>query len=351
MSSRPTIRDVARRAGVHPATASRALNPDLPGRITSQTTRRVESAARELGYHPNPIARSLRTRRSGAVGVVVPDLTNPVIAPIVRGIEKVLWTAGLVCLLADTDNDVRREAALVGELRDRHCDGLIVSTATRTSATATDLAEGDLPTVLVTRDVDSGSLPFVGADDAAGVRAAVAHLVDLGHRRIAHLTGPPQLSTTVTRLSAFRDAIRHRDLDPDASLVSHGDGFTVGTGRTLTADMLARRPDITAIVAGNDMIALGCYRTLADSGRRCPDDVSIVGHNDMPMVDSLQPPLTTVAIPQYEIGRRAAGRLLELLSGAAPGPSHDLLPTRLVIRGSTSGRGAATDRAGDLAID
>ncbi len=321
---------------MHPATASRALNPELPGRIAPETTRRVRAAARELGYHPNPVARSLRMRRSGAVGVVVPDLTNPVIAPIVRGIENVLWTAGIACLLADTDNDAEREAVLIDELRDRHCDGLVVSTATRDSATVAALAEASVPTVLVTRDIDSGSLPFVGADDGAGVRAAVAHLADLGHERIAHLTGPPELSTTVARLGAFQDAARRRGLDQCEGLISHGDGFTVDAGRGLAADMLERRRDITAILAGNDMIALGCYQALAAAGRHCPDDVSIVGHNDMPMVDSLQPPLTTVAIPQYEIGRRAASRLLELLSGNAVSTSRDLLAPELVIRGSTT---------------
>jgi LacI family transcriptional regulator len=341
---RPTIRDVARQAGVHPATASRALNPELPGRIAAGTTRRVRAAAQELGYHPDPIARSLRTRRSGVVGVVVPDLTNPVIAPIVRGIEKVLWTAGIACLLADTDNDVEREAVLIDELRDRRCDGLVVSTATRDSATVAALADGGLPTVLVTRDIDSRSLPFVGADDAAGVRAAVAHLADLGHERIAHLTGPPDLSTTIARLRAFQVATRRRGLDQCARLVDHGDSFTVGAGRKLAAEMLAHREDITAIVAGNDMIALGCYRALAEAGRRCPDDVSVVGHNDMPMVNTLQPPLTTVAIPQYELGGRAASRLLELVSGATVGASRELLPTKLVIRGSTTSA-PATARA------
>ncbi len=336
MTGRPTLRDVAQHAGVHPATASRALNPDLPGRIAPETTRRVRAAARTLGYHPNPVARSLRTRRSGAVGVVVPDLANPVIPPIVRGIENVLWTVGIACLLADTDNDGEREAALITELRDRHCDGLVVSTATRAGATVAALAKDGLPTVLVTRDIDAGSLPFVGADDAAGVRAAVTHLANLGHRRIAHLTGPPALSTTAVRLSAFEEAVRRRGFDPSDVLVSHGDGFTVDAGRELAAEMLAGRSDITAIVAGNDMIALGCYHALAEAGRRCPDDVSIVGHNDMPMVDSLQPPLTTVAIPQYEIGRRAASRMLEFLSGNAIGASRDLLPAELVIRGSTT---------------
>jgi LacI family transcriptional regulator len=327
---------VARHAGVHPATASRALNPDLPGRIGPETTRRVRAAAQELGYHPNPIARSLRTRRSGAVGVVVPDLTNPVIPPIVRGIENVLWTAGMACLLADTDNEVEHEATLIGELRNRHCDGLIVSTATRASVTVAALAGAGVPTVLVTRDIDSGSLPFVGADDDAGVRAAVHHLAGLGHQRIAHLTGPRDLSTTVVRLRAFLDSTQRRGLDQCPGLVRHGDGFTVRAGRELTAVLLAHRADVTAIVAGNDMIALGCYEALTGAGRRCPDDVSIVGHNDMPMVGSLEPPLTTVAIPQYEIGRRAASRLLELLSGGPVSVSRDLLPTELVVRGSTA---------------
>lgn len=170
--------------------------------------------------------------------MVVPDLTNPVIAPIVRGIENVLWTVGIACLLADTDNDPEREAVLIDELRDRHCDGLVVSTATRDSATVGALADAGVAAVLVTRDIDSGSLPFVGADDAAGVRAAVAHLADLGHQRIAHLTGPAELSTTVARLGAFRDAARRRGLDHRDGLVSHGDGFTVDAGRNLAAEML-----------------------------------------------------------------------------------------------------------------
>src|SRR3954454_1952294 len=132
MARRPTIRDVAQRAGVHPATASRALNAALPGRIAEPTASRVRAAAVDLGYAPDPAARSLRTRRSGFAGVVVPDLTNPVLPPIVRGIEETLWGAGLACLLADTGNDLEREAAVVDELQARCCEGLIVASATRT---------------------------------------------------------------------------------------------------------------------------------------------------------------------------------------------------------------------------
>jgi LacI family transcriptional regulator len=333
-SPRPTLRDVARRAGVNPATASRALNPALPGRIAAPTERRVREAAEALGYRPDPVARSLRTRRSGFVGVVVPDLTNPVIPPIVRGIEGVLWTAGIACLLADTDNDVDREAALVDELLARRCEGLIVSTATRTSRTVNDLAGGDVPTILVTRNIDAGPLPLVAGDDAAGVEAAVAHLAELGHRRIAHVTGPESLSTTIARRDAFEATADRLGLGASTQLI-HGEAFTATAGEAAANELLATGDRFTAIVAGNDLIALGCLRALAGAGLRCPEDVSLVGHNDTPMVASLEPPLTTVAIPQAEIGARAASLLLDGLEGREVATDPVLLATELIVRGST----------------
>ena len=293
----------------------------------------MREAARELGYRPDPVARSLRTRRSGIVGVVVPDLTNPVIPPIVRGIEGVLWTAGIACLLADTDNDIEREAVLVDELLGRRCEGLIVSTATRSSKTVNDLAAGDVPAILVTRDIDTHALPLVAGDDAAGVEAAVGHLAKLGHRQIAHVSGPLDLSTTVTRLRAFETAIEQLGL---SARVVHGEAFTTAAGLDAARQLLAGGDRFTAIVAGNDLIALGCLRALAGSGLRCPDDVSIVGHNDTPMVASLQPPLTTVAIPQREIGVHAASLLLHRLGGGEVDNGPLLLPTELVVRGSTA---------------
>jgi LacI family transcriptional regulator len=322
---------------VHQATATRALDPALPGRVTAATARRVEQAARELGYVADPTARSLRTRRSGVVGVVVPDLANPVLPPIVRGVERVLWSAGLACLLADTDNDPEREAVHVAELRARRCEGLIVATAARTSPTVTGLVGAELPTVLVTREVDGGGLPFVAADDAAGVEAAVAHLVALGHERIAHVTGPLDLSTTVIRAHAFRAAIERAGLPPDPPVI-HGDAFTIAAGERATEELLAGagRSPFTALVAGNDMIALGAIAALRRAGLRCPQDVSVTGHNDMPLVDSVDPPLTTVAIPQDEIGAAAARLLLERIESGATDAPRTLLPTHLVVRGSTA---------------
>ncbi|HEX2128616.1 MAG TPA: LacI family DNA-binding transcriptional regulator [Solirubrobacterales bacterium] len=334
MARRPTLSDVARRAGVNPATASRALNPALPGRIAEPTAERVRAAARELGYRPDPVARSLRTRRSGFVGVVVPDLTNPVIPPIVRGIEAVLWGAGLACLLADTDNDPEHEAALIDELLARRCEGLIVSTATRWSEAVNRLADAEVPAVLVTRDTDAHPLPLVAGDDASGVEAAVSHLAELGHKRLAHVTGPTNLSTTVRRLEAFEAACERLGLDADGRVI-HGDAFTASSGRAAAERLLAADSSFTGIVAGNDLIALGCLQALGAAGLRCPHDVSLVGHNDTPMVDSLQPPLTTVAIPQRDLGARAAELVLRGIDGDEIALEAQLLPTELVVRGST----------------
>ncbi|MFP3916021.1 MAG: LacI family DNA-binding transcriptional regulator [Actinomycetota bacterium] len=332
---RPTLRDVAARAGVHPATASRALNPALPGRIGAETTRRVQEAAHELGYRPDPAARSLRTRRSGVVGVVVPDLINPVLPPIVRGVEETLWEAGLGCLLADTDNRPEREAALVAELVDRRCEGMVVATASRASEAVRSLIGAEPPTVLVTREPDGSPLPFVAGDDAAGVTAAVDHLVSLGHEAIAYITGPTDLSTTVRREEAFRACLADR-LPRSRPVVIHGSGFTVPAGQETTREALdsGRRP--TAILAGNDMMALGAYEALAEAGLRCPQDVSVVGHNDMPFMSQVDPPLTTVSIPQDRVGVEAARMLLDLREGRSPEPMRRLLPTALVVRGSTA---------------
>jgi LacI family transcriptional regulator len=294
----------------------------------------VRAAARDLGYTPDPTARSLRTRRSGLVGVVIPDLTNPVLPPIVRGIEETLWWAGLACLVADTDNDPAREAVAVRELQARRCDGLVVASATRDSATVRALAGDDTAAVLVTRDVDGAGLPFVAGDDAAGVRAAVEHLLELGHERIGYIAGPAALSTTATRLRAVRRAIMAAGRRSGLAVVSAA-AYSIAEGRRAASELLATHGDVTAILAGNDMLAVGVYEALAETGLRCPGDISVAGHNDMPLVDKLEPPLTTVAIPQYEIGVAAARLLLDRLEGAGPA-RRTLLPTRLVVRGSTS---------------
>jgi LacI family transcriptional regulator len=336
MADRPTIRDVAQLAGVHPGTASRALDPRREGRISPPTAERVRSAARRLGYVPDPVARTLRARRSAVIGVVVPDLANPVFPPIVQGIEDVLAEAGYVALLANTGNDPARERDRVVALQSRRCDGYIVASATLDGTTVARLTSAGDPVILVNRETADPALPSVSSDDRAGIHAALAHLAGLGHRMIAHLTGPPNLSVVRNRADAFRSAADRLGLDPGPLIVRHCQALTAAAAKDAALAVLTETPATTAILAGNDLMALGCYAAAQQAARSCPASLSIVGYNDMPFVEWWRPALTTVRIPQYDIGREAARLLLDQLASGSPTPAKQILmPASLIIRSST----------------
>jgi LacI family transcriptional regulator, galactose operon repressor len=327
-----TLRDVARVAAVHPGTVSRALNPETRRLVNEETAQRVLEAAEALGYRPNPIARGLKTNRSYTVGVLVPDLTNPLFPPIVRGIQDRLEPAGYTPLIANTDNDRERERNDFEAMRARQVDGVITATARLDHGLLDEMSAAGLPIVLVNRRLEDGDLPSATADDREGVRLAVAHLVELGHTRIAYAGGPQEVSTGHSRYQGFAAAMEHASLRP--ALVRFGDAFTEPEGRRLCLELVGS--DATAIVAGNDLMALGCYDVLAERGIACPEQMSVVGFNDMPFSERFNPPLTTIGIPQYEIGAAAAELLLERLHGAEGPARHVVLPPTLVVRGSTA---------------
>ena len=331
-----TLRDVARAASVHPGTASRALNPETRGLVSEATARRVQAIAEELGYRPNPIARGLKTNRSHTVGVLVPDLMNPLFAAIVRGIEAVLDQAGYTPLITNTDNDPEREQIDFAAMRMRQVDGFITATAERDHRLITEAVGPDATVVLVNRRVDDNALPAVSADDVAGARLAVEHLAQLGHRRIADLGGPHALSTGYQRHEGFIATMRELGLEPDPDLILVGDNFTEASGARICRELIERGAPFTAIVAGNDLMALGCYDALSQHGLVCPDDVSVVGFNDMPFAARFNPPLTTVRIPHYEMGAKSAELLLELLQNPDAPPRQVLLQPELVVRGSSA---------------
>jgi LacI family transcriptional regulator len=332
----PTLRDVAQLAGVHPATASRALNPQTRPLVNADTARKVLRAAESLGYSPNPIARSLKTARTNTVGLVLPDLTNPLFPPIVRGIEDVLSPAGYSALIVNTDNDLDREERQVESLRSRQVEGLIIATARREHPLLARLHRHGAKMVLVNRRVDGLDLPSVTADDDAGIGMAVAHVAGLGHTRIAHLAGPQTTSTGVARARAFRHAVRDLGLDADPALMVECGYWSETEGAAALRRLLDSGARFTAVVAGNDLIALGCYDVFAERGLRCPDDMSVVGFNEMPFLDKMNPPLTTVSIPHYEIGSEAARLLLDTIDEPERHPRSVLLAPSLVVRASTA---------------
>ncbi|GHJ38487.1 alanine racemase [Streptomyces sp. TS71-3] len=337
--------DVARLAGVHKATASRALNPSTSGMVNADTAQRVRAAAADLGFTPNTAARSLRTNRSFTVGVLLPDLTNPLFPPVVRGIEDVLTAAGYTALLANTDNDPAKERTRFDALRGRQVDGFIVGTARREHPLLEEAHAAGVSVVLVNRTTDRRLHPWVSGDDADGVRLAVEHLTGLGHRTLAHLAGPQTMSTSATRERAFREAMHAAGLPPLRAPVVAADAYTAQAGERAAHALFDRHPGVTAICAGNDLIALGALRAMRRRGMDCPGDVSLVGFNDMRFADEFQPPLTTVRVPHHALGAEAARLLLAGLEAADGAdsppvlPKTVLLPVRLIVRASTAAPG------------
>jgi LacI family transcriptional regulator, galactose operon repressor len=331
-----TLRDVAREAGVHPATVSRALNEETRSLVNEGTARRVLQVAEELGYRPNPIARGLKTNRSYTIGVLVPDLTNPLFPPILRGIEDKLEEAGYTALVANTDNDPERELLDCQAMRARQVDGIIAATARRDHTLLDEVLAAGLDLVLVNRRLPDAPISSATADDHKGIGLAVEHLVGLGHRRIAHLAGPLDYSTGLERHQGFVDAMRDAGLEPDPELIVLGEVFTEAEGARLCRELLDSGSEFTAIAAANDLLALGCYDVFDERGIACPAEISIVGFNDMPFAGRFQPPLTTIHIPHQEIGVAAAELMLERLQGGDGEPRHVRLEPSLVVRSSTA---------------
>lgn len=321
---------------MHPATASRALNPDTRGLVNVDTARRVMRAASSLGYRPNPIARGLKTAKSSTIGLVIPDLTNPLFPPIVRGIEDVLEEAGYTGLIVSTDNDQSRERSQIDLLRSRQVEGLIIATALLHHPLLEQLREEGVPMVMVNRRPEGIDVSSITPDDAAGVELAVKHLADLGHRRIAHLAGPATTSTGLVRARSFRSTVRDLGLDDSPELTRVCEQWSEASGADALRSLLDAGAAPTAVVAGNDLIALGCYDVFAERDISCPRDMSVVGFNDMPFLDKLRPPLTSVSIPHHRIGAEAARLMLEAIADPTRPARSLLLPLTFVSRGSTA---------------
>lgn len=333
-----TLRQVADHAGVHPATVSRALNPETQQMVSADTLERVLAAARELNYRTNTIARSLRTQRSMTVGVVIPDITNPLFPRIVRGIDDALEKVQYASLVAYTDGRDERLMDRFEVLRQRGVDGLIVATARHTDRALDSLEASGVPVVQINRRSQNRTIPSVIADNRGGVELAVAHLVELGHRRIAYVGAPQTTSTGRMRLAGFRTGMRRAGLEVTAADTQFARAITMEEGARVAGALLAAEPDVTAIVAANDLMALGCYDALRAAGRGCPEDVSVIGFNDMTFADRFDPPLTTIHFDHYELGAAAVDVLMRRLRSASPVPAAVRLEleTRLVVRASTA---------------
>jgi LacI family transcriptional regulator len=331
-SSTVTIRDVAQAAGVHVSTVSRALNPDKRSLISAEVLKVVEEAARQLGYRPNRAASALRTGRTHTIGVLVPDITNPVFPPILQGIEASAAARGYFVFVTNVvDHALARP--IVERMLAQRVDGLVLAIATRDDPLVDYIGKAGLQAVLVNRADETGRLPAVVSDDRLAMKLAVDHLVSLGHRRIAHLAGPQNVPTGVGRRQGVEQALRDRGLE--LASVEECEGYSREAGRAAMQRLLDGRERPQAVVCCNDLVALGAYDVLRERGIRVPQDISITGHNDMPLVDMVDPPLTTIRLPHRELGWRSAEMLFAEIDGAAMSASTVVLRPELVVRKST----------------
>lgn len=338
LKPRANIKDIARRAGVHPSTVSRVLNPATRSMVSAPLAETIERIAEELGYRRNTLASGLRTRKTFTVGIVIPDLTNPVFPPIVRSAEQTLDAAGYIAVLADSGTR-RSEREIVDNMRARDVDGLILATAKRRDPVVDACVEQGIPLVLVNRTVSRHNVSAVINDDELGIELALTHLVELGHRSIAYIGGPQSTSTGYVRFHAFLRTAKRLGLSADEALVVNAAVFSDTAGAEALERMLDTGKRFTAVVTANDLLALGCCDALRARRLRCPDDLSITGFNDMPFVDRFDPPLTTLHIPHDELGVQAARLLLEHVERPDAPVRQMRLAPRLIVRGSTARAG------------
>jgi LacI family transcriptional regulator len=319
-----TIRDVARRAGVSPSTVSRALT--VPGKVDQNTRERVLALVEELGYRPNRAARGLITGRTGNLGLLVPDLANPFFPGLVKGIQARALESDHQLFVVDTDEDASVEPELVRQLA-KQVDGLLLCSP-RMRPSALREAIGLVPSVLVNRALPKAS--SVTFDNLEGAVALVSHLAGLGHRAVGFVGGPAGSWSGAQRLRGVRAAcLRHglvlHDLGPAAPTF---DGGWSAVGAVLAAP-------VTAVIAYNDLVAIGLCQALADRSVEVPGDLSVVGFDDIPMSGMIRPSLTTVRMPVADAGRQAVDLLLAQLGAPTPRARQVRVPTMLQVRGST----------------
>lgn len=333
-----TIREVAREAGVSVATVSRVFNDKGP--IREETRQRILEVALRLGYAPNAAARSLSTRKTGTIGVLLPDLYGEFFSEVIRGLDLAARRSGFHILVSSSHSDRSEVEAVLRALRGR-VDGLIVMSPEADARALEANLPGTLPIVLLNCPVEGSAFDSINLDNYGGASAMVRHLAALGHRRIAHVKGAPGNNDALERLVGYREAMQSLFEEGTGELEIEGD-FSEDSGDRAGREILAMNPRPTAVFAANDATAIGLLHAFQEAGVRVPDDIAVAGFDDIPIARFLTPPLTTVQVAIADLGALAIQRLLLAMEhGDSRERQHEILPTTLVVRGScgaTAGR-------------
>jgi len=326
-----TVKEIAAIAKVSVATVSRALQ--RPEVVSERTRQRIHEVVKRLGYTPNALARNLRTARTRLIVALLPDIANPFFSEVIRGIEQVAHENGYSVLLGETQSSQVREQAYADMVAARQADGII----TMSPRVPSIPIQGRLPVVNACEYVKDGQISSVYIDNVAAAGVAVDYLAMLGHREIAFVAGPPSSPICVDREQGYRLALQRAELPANPGLVVTGD-FSIEAGERAVEQLLAQGQPFTALFCSNDEMAIGALRALRSHGLRVPEDVSVVGFDDIRFARYTSPPLTTIVQPKNALGREAMSMMLELLNDAEVPPRKRVLTADLVVRGSTMPR-------------
>lgn len=321
-----TMREVAKLAGVSVATVSRVLNQN--GYVNQETEKRVREAIQQLNYKPNEVARSLYKKSSRTIGLIVPDISNPFFPELVRAVEDVMNIYDYTVILCNSDEKGEKEKEYIEILKQRYVDGLILTTNQLTSEELSDI---NVPVVVLDRPLDH-TFPSVVANNYEGARMATRHLYEQGCRKIAHIQGPLHVVNAVERFQGYQDEMKELGLW-DSSLVFTGN-YQLKEAKEVTLQALMTKK-IDGIFAGNDVMAAGALKAAQQVGMQVPNDIAIIGYDNIPLAEMTTPELTTISQPIYDMGAIAARLLVKKIEGKPIDRLHHVLPVKLVQRKST----------------
>ena len=315
-------------------TVSRVINNS--GYISQAARERVERAIEQLGYVPNALARGLRFKQTKTIALILTDITNPFFTTLARGVEDAASEQGFSVIFCNTDEDESEEGEYLNMLLQKQVDGILLVPARCSSESISMLQSRSIPVVVLDRRVPGIQVDTVLGDSEEGAYQLVRHLLGLGHRRIAMISGPSSVSTATDRVDGYRRAMAEAGLEVDESMVLH-DAFSQEGGYRMARRVMESVPRATALFAGNNFIAAGAFGALREVGLRVPEDISLVAVDDLPLPLAMEPFLTVAAQPAYEMGRRATELLLDRLAGEAPAECREIvLPVTLVVRRSSA---------------
>ncbi|PEA36560.1 LacI family transcriptional regulator [Priestia megaterium] len=326
-----TIRDVAAKAGVSAATVSRIINNK--GQATPETIARVHAIIKELGYKPNVVARSLTSRKSNTIALLVPTISNPFFPELARGVEDVANSYGLNIFLCNTDDEREKVNNYLVSLRERYVDGVIINSLNLTNEDLEELHSNGIPTITLDRTFSNHEFSSISVKHRIGAQLATKHLIDIGCKRIGLIRGPEDDFTAVQRMWGYRDYVKEFDWF-DQSWIALGD-FSVKSGYLCMKELFQRHPDIDGVFASNDLMAIGLLKAAHEWGRKVPDELAIIGFDGIDMSQYTNPPISTIKQPSYEMGKMAMEELLRLIRKPESDSNKIELDVELILRESS----------------